>query len=111
MLHQLISHLRNAGHRDRGAERRFDQPAPPERRLQAGLPAPLVLLLITWPLAAGPLEFGKAELDRALAARGIALNYKSGVSQITPESFEIEPFRITGGDLRGLMYGLLDGSC
>jgi hypothetical protein len=70
----------------------------------------LILLLVTWPLAAGPLEFGKAELDRALAARGMTLAYKSGISQIAPEAFEIEPARITGGDLRGLMYGLLEAA-
>src|SRR5947209_20441248 len=70
----------------------------------------LIALLFARPLAAGPLEFGKAELDRALAARGLTIAYKSGVSQIAAESFEIEPFRITGGDLRGLMYGLLEAA-
>ena len=70
----------------------------------------LIPLLLTSKMAAGPLEFGKAELDRALAGRGISLNYKSGVSQLAAESFEIEPARITGGDLRGLMYGLLEAA-
>jgi hypothetical protein len=66
--------------------------------------------LLAWPLTAGPLEFAKAELDRALADRGIKLAYKSGVSQLAPEAFEIEPLRITGGDLRGLMYGFLEAA-
>src|SRR5579871_2103841 len=70
----------------------------------------LIPLLVAWPVAAGPLEFAKAELDRALADRGIKLTYRSGVSQLAPEAFEIEPFRITGGDLRGLMYGLLEAA-
>ena len=74
----------------------------------------LLALLVLAPVAAGPVEFGKAELNRALADRGIRLAYKSGVSQIAPESFEIDPMgvtaRITGGDLRGLMYGLLEAA-
>jgi hypothetical protein len=70
----------------------------------------LLIFPLAGPLAAGPVEFAKAELDNALAARGMKLAYKTGVSQIAPESFEIEPFRITGGDLRGLMYGLLEAA-
>jgi hypothetical protein len=70
----------------------------------------VLLLLLARPLAAGPVEFAKAELDQALSARGITLNYKTGVSQLAAECFEIEPFRITGGDVRGLMYGLLEAA-
>src|SRR5690349_14535032 len=59
-----------------------------------------LLALLACSLHAGPVEFGKAELDRALAERHMTLSYRSGVSQLPPEAFEIEPFRITGGDLR-----------
>src|ERR1044072_3247698 len=69
-----------------------------------------IALLFTWPLTAGPVEFAQAEFERALADRGIKLAYRSGVSQLVPEAFEIEPFRITGGDLRGLMYGFLEAA-
>src|SRR5581483_1183619 len=71
---------------------------------------PLIAFLLACPLWAGPVEFARAELDRALADRGIKLAYRSGVSQLAPEAFEIEPYRITGGDLRGLMYGLLEAA-
>jgi hypothetical protein len=71
---------------------------------------PLLALAVAWPLLAGPVEFGKAELERALAERSMTLRYRSGVSQLPPEAFEIEPLRITGGDLRGLMYGLLEAA-
>ena len=67
-------------------------------------------LLLAAPLWAGPVEFGRAELDRALAERHLTLHYRTGVSQLAPEAFEIEPLRITGGDLRGLMYGLLEAA-
>ena len=70
----------------------------------------LAAVLSSGPLFGGPVEFAKAELDRALAGRSMTLRYRSGVSQLAPESFEIEPLRITGGDLRGLMYGLLEAA-
>lgn len=67
--------------------------------------------------AAGPVEFGKAELDAAMEARHI--KYKPRiVAELNldpPETFRIEPYaaggaHITGGDLRGLMYGLLEAA-
>ena len=70
----------------------------------------LLLFFIALHVAAGPVEFGKAELERALAERNMTLHYRSGVSHLAPEAFEIEPLRITGGDLRGLMYGLLEAA-
>lgn len=62
---------------------------------------------------AGPVEFGLSEVDRALAERRLsprAFRFRTEISQDPPESFRIEPGRISGGDLRGLMYGLLDAA-
>ncbi len=67
--------------------------------------------------AAGPVDFGKAELDAAMGARNI--KYKPRImtelNLDPPETFRIEPYtaggaHITGGDLRGLMYGLLEAA-
>ena len=54
---------------------------------------------------AGPVEFGQAELDRAIAERGLnprALRIKTEVAVDPPDSYHIAPGLITGGDLRGL---------
>jgi hypothetical protein len=61
----------------------------------------------------GPVEFGKSELIAALEARGIAatkLRFTWEVTPDPPESYRIESNRISGGDLRGLMYGLLEAA-
>ncbi len=60
---------------------------------------------------AGPVDFGKAELHRALSARGlkagsIVVERRPGPS----ESWSIQPGRVTGADERGLMYGLLEAA-
>jgi hypothetical protein len=61
--------------------------------------------------SAGPVEFGKAELERAVAERGLRrLRYRTEITSDPPESYRILPGRITGGDLRGLMYGLLEAA-
>lgn len=62
---------------------------------------------------AGPVEFGRAELDRAIAERGLnprLLRIKVEVAVDPPDSFRIAPGLITGGNLRGLMYGLLEAA-
>ncbi len=62
---------------------------------------------------AGPVEFGSAELDRAIAARGLnprLFRIKTEVATDPSESYRIAPGLITGGDLRGLMYGLLEAA-
>ncbi|MCC6860228.1 MAG: hypothetical protein IT158_16795 [Bryobacterales bacterium] len=67
-------------------------------------------LLSTGVLGAGPVEFGMAELRKALEARGLPEKRFRVVTEVTtdpPESYTIRPGRIGGGDLRGLMYGLL----
>jgi len=73
----------------------------------------LVLWAATLPALAGPVEFGRAELDRALGARRIdpaKFRVRTEVSSEAPESYRILPGLITGGDLRGLMYGLLEAA-
>src|SRR5258708_3133585 len=65
---------------------------------------------------AGPKEFGLTELNGALGARGVELKIETELNLDPPETFRIEPYpsgrgaRITGGDLRGLMYGLLEAA-
>ncbi|MCX6623783.1 MAG: hypothetical protein NTY38_22515 [Acidobacteria bacterium] len=64
-------------------------------------------------LAAGPVDFGVEELNRAIADRGLrpgTFRYRAEINSDPPESFRIEPPRISGGDLRGLMYGLLEAA-
>ena len=63
--------------------------------------------------AAGPLEFGRAELNAALAARKMEpalLRVVTEMSADPGESYRIDGPRIFGGDLRGLMYGLLEAA-
>jgi len=65
--------------------------------------------------AAGPVDFGKAELDAALAERKLKLHVDTELSLDPPETFRITLYktgmvRVTGGDLRGLMYGLVEAS-
>ena len=63
--------------------------------------------------AASPVEFGVEELERAIAERNLrpgAIRYRAELNTDAPESFRIEAGRISGGDLRGLMYGLLEAA-
>ena len=74
--------------------------------------------LILWVTAAciawaGPVDFGKEEFQRALAERKLPpqkYRLQTEVSTDAPESFRIVGARISGGDVRGLMYGLLEAS-
>ena len=62
---------------------------------------------------AGPVEFGKQELERALTGRKLSPQWFRVVTEVTadpPESFRILPGQVSGGDVRGLMYGLLEAS-
>ena len=64
-------------------------------------------------LAAGPVEFGRAELERAIAARRLnpaLFRINTEVAVDPPESYRIVPGLIAGGDLRGVMYGLLEAA-
>ena len=65
------------------------------------------------PALPGPVEFGRSELDRAIAERGLSpgkFSIKTQVAVDPAESYRIVPGLITGGDLRGLMYGLLEAA-
>jgi hypothetical protein len=64
---------------------------------------------------AGPVEFAQAELDSAMAARNLKWKNQVELNLDAPDTFRIEPYsiggaHITGGDLRGLMYGLLEAA-
>jgi hypothetical protein len=64
---------------------------------------------------AGPADFGLAEYNAALASRSLKWKVKYDVSLDPPETYRIEPYaaggaHISGGDLRGLMYGLLEAA-
>jgi hypothetical protein len=71
----------------------------------------LVLLVAAAAVAAaGPVEFGMREIESAIAARGLrpgAIRFSAEITSDAAETFRILPGRIEGGDLRGLMYGLL----
>jgi hypothetical protein len=73
----------------------------------------LAFLALSGAALAGPVEFGRAELDKAIAARGLnprLFQIKTEVAVDPPESYRIVPGLVTGGDLRGLMYGLLEAA-
>jgi hypothetical protein len=77
----------------------------------------LSLLLCAGAASAGPVEFGTAELNAAIDARNFKYKPKiaAELNLEPPETFRIEPYaagggHITGGDLRGLMYGLLEAA-
>ncbi len=66
-------------------------------------------------LQGGPVDFAVAEYKSALAARNLKWKIAYEVTPDPPESYRIEPYKyggahVTGGDLRGLMYGLLEAA-
>jgi len=77
--------------------------------------AVLLLLAIASAHAAGPVDFGKAEFDAALAERKLKIRVDTELSLDPPETYRITLYktgvaRVTGGDLRGLMYGLIEAA-
>src|SRR5580692_9642367 len=77
----------------------------------------VLLLAAAVAALAGPVDFGTAELDAAIAARNFKYKPKimAELDIQAPETCRIEPYaaggaHITGGDLRGLMYGLLEAA-
>ncbi len=82
----------------------------------------LILFAAAVMAQAGPADFGMAEFDAAVAAYNQAHKVKINKPKIMaelnlepPETFRVEPYtaggaHITGGDLRGLMYGLLEAA-
>lgn len=76
-----------------------------------GLAANLVLLALLMTVVpaaaeAPPVEFGLEEFRRALQETGTKLKIRTEISTAAPETYRITTYRIQGGDLRGLMYGL-----
>ena len=74
-----------------------------------------IFVLVCATLSAGPVEFGVADFNAALASRNLKWKLKYELTLDPPETYRIEPYKfggahITGGDLRGLMYGLLDAA-
>jgi len=81
-------------------------------RLSNKLPCLLFLATLAH---AGPVEFAQTELDAAMAQRKLKWKNQVELSLDAPDTFRIEPYavggaHITGGDLRGLMYGLLEAA-
>ena len=73
------------------------------------------VLVCSLTAVAGPGDFAVGELNAAMAERKIKAKNVIELSLDAPESFRIEPYRmggahITGGDLRGLMYGVLEAA-
>jgi hypothetical protein len=73
------------------------------------------LILLSTLAVAGPVEFAQAELDSAMAERKLKWKNQVELNLDAPDTFRIEPYsiggaHITGGDLRGLMYGLLEAA-
>ena len=71
-----------------------------------------LLLLIPVVLFAGPVEFGREQVSQAMAERSLKLSIETELNLDPPGTFRIVPLRagarVAGGDLRGLMYGLLE---
>jgi hypothetical protein len=68
----------------------------------------LFFCLTALSLAAGPVEFGRAELQNAIHARGWNdVSFEEAIAPGPPESYVFAAGKITGADPRGLMYGLL----
>ena len=68
----------------------------------------LLFLLSGLSLWAGPREFGRSELRKAIQTRGLRdLRFEEAIGSGAPESYTIAGNKITGADERGLMYGLL----
>lgn len=74
----------------------------------------LLLLLAIAGLRAGPVEFGREQLHQAIFDRGLKLSVETELNLDPPGTFRILPLRaglrVSGGDLRGLMYGLLEAA-
>ena len=71
-----------------------------------------LFLLSAVGLLAGPVEFGREQLNTALGEKGLKLTIETELNLDPPGTFRILPLRlgarVSGGDLRGLMYGLLE---
>lgn len=70
--------------------------------------------LLTTALLAGPVDFGRGEVQRAVAQRGLnplSIRFNTEIDDpAQPDSYRIQPGLISGGNVRGLMYGLLEAA-
>lgn len=75
-----------------------------------------LFLAVASAIFAGPVEFGQQELRSAMMERGVSLGLDAEINLDQPETFKITTLasgtslRISGGDLRGLMYGLIEAA-
>ena len=72
-----------------------------------------IAALAALPLLAGPVEFGRAALNRALSERGLspdAVHLRTEVKPGNPECYTLNRDGIRASDDRGLMYGLLEAA-
>ena len=83
-------------------------------RIRAAALLWLPALLSLPALAAGPVEFGQAELQKVIEDRGLnASSFRVSVeySLVLPaDGFQIQGLIIRGGSRRGVMYGLLEAA-
>src|SRR5690348_5839598 len=71
----------------------------------------LLLCLTELIFAAGPVEFGRAELQKAIHDRGLRdIRLEESIQPGAPESYAIAAGKVSGSDPRGLMYGLLEAA-
>lgn len=69
--------------------------------------------LLIFPLlssAAGPRDFGREELRKALSERQLETQLVESIEPGAPESWTLAPGKVTGSDERGLMYGLQEAA-
>lgn len=74
-----------------------------------------LILLLCAGASAGPIDFALDEYNAAIVARHLKWKVKYELTPDPPETYRIEPYayggaHVTGGDLRGLMYGLLEAA-
>lgn len=83
--------------------------------MRLSIKAGAALLCVATALMGAPPDFGQQELRDAIRQRGAALSIETELNLNQPETFVTTPVgstsvRISGGDLRGLMYGLMDAA-
>jgi hypothetical protein len=75
--------------------------------------SPVLALFVAVSCFGGAREFGLAEYRKALEERGLKPERHKIAAQLDsgpPESYQIRGALVTGGDLRGLMFGLLEAA-
>jgi hypothetical protein len=73
------------------------------------------LIAVASTIVAGPVEFGQQELSAALREKGLNFGIETEQNLDQPETYKIATrgstsIRVSGGDLRGLMYGLMEAA-